>query len=58
MSVRGLHQLPVVARDKPDRILGLLEKEQIALTYNLAVTRKALRHHLPVLPKTDIVISH
>ncbi|MBD2612970.1 MAG: chloride channel protein [Nostoc sp. ZfuVER08] len=58
MSVRGLHQLPVVARDKPDRILGLLEKEQIALTYNLAVTRKALRHHLPVLPTTDIVISH
>ncbi|MDZ8185487.1 MAG: chloride channel protein [Nostoc sp. ChiSLP02] len=58
MSVRGLHQLPVVARDKPDRILGLLEKEQIALTCNLAVTRKALRHYLPVLPTTDIVISH
>ncbi|WP_392530748.1 chloride channel protein [Nostoc sp. C117] len=58
MSLRGLHQLPVVARDKPDRILGLLEKEQIALTCNLAVTRKALRHYLPVLPKTDIVISH
>jgi len=47
MSLRGLHQLPVVARDKPDRILGLLEKEQIALTCNLAVTRKALRHYLP-----------
>ncbi|MFN6517591.1 MAG: chloride channel protein [Nostoc sp. CreGUA01] len=46
MSVRGLHQLPVVMRDKPDRILGLLEKEQIALTCNLAVTRKALRHYL------------
>ena len=58
MSLRGLHQLPVVARDKPDRILGLLEKEQIALTCNLAVTRKALRHYLPVLPTTDIVISH
>ncbi|BAY78645.1 Cl- channel voltage-gated family protein [Nostoc linckia NIES-25] len=47
MSLRGLHQLPVIARDKPDRILGLLEKEQIALTCNLAVTRKALRHYLP-----------
>ncbi|MEH2323486.1 MAG: chloride channel protein [Nostoc sp.] len=58
MSLRGLHQLPVVARDKPDRILGLLEREQIALTCNLAVTRKALLHYLPVLPTTDIVISH
>ncbi|MHC5816818.1 MAG: chloride channel protein [Nostoc sp.] len=58
MNLRGLHQLPVVARDKPDRILGLLEKEQIAFTCNLAVTRKALRHYLPVLPTTDIVISH
>ncbi|MEH1834219.1 MAG: chloride channel protein [Nostoc sp.] len=58
MSLRGLHQLPVVERDKPDRILGLLEREQIALTCNLAVTRKALRHYLPVLPTTDIVINH
>ena len=58
MSLRGLHQLPVVARDKPDRILGLLEREQIALTCNLAVTRKAIRHYLPVLPTTDILISH
>jgi H+/Cl- antiporter ClcA/CBS domain-containing protein len=58
MSLRGLHQLPVVARDKPDRILGLLEKEQIALTCNLAVTRKALHQYLPVLSKTDIVIGH
>lgn len=58
MAVRGLHQLPVVARDNPDRILGLLEREQIALTCNLAVTRRALRHYLPVLPTTDIAISH
>ena len=58
MTLRGLHQLPVVARDKPDRILGLLEREQIALTCNLAVTRKALGHYLPVLPTTDIVINN
>ncbi|MEA5552001.1 chloride channel protein [Anabaena cylindrica UHCC 0172] len=58
MALRGLHQLPVVARDKPDCILGLLEKEQIALTCNLAATRKALQHYLQVLPTTDIVIGH
>jgi CBS domain-containing protein len=49
MALRGLHQLPVVARENPDSILGLLEKEQIALTCNLATTQKALRHYLPVV---------
>ena len=58
MSVRGLQQLPVVARDNHDRILGLLQKEQIALTCNLAATRQAIHHYLPVLQKTDIVNSH
>lgn len=58
MALRGLHQLPVVARDNPDSILGLLEKEQIALTCNLAATRKAIQQYLPVLPITDIVIGH
>ncbi|MFM2063610.1 MAG: hypothetical protein RLZZ507_3281 [Cyanobacteriota bacterium] len=58
MALRGLHQLPVVARNNPDCILGLLEKEQIALTCNLATTRKALQQYLPILPTTDIVIGH
>jgi H+/Cl- antiporter ClcA/CBS domain-containing protein len=51
MSVRGLQQLPVVARDNHERILGLLQREQIALTCNLAVTRKAIHHYLPLIPK-------
>lgn len=61
MAARGLHQLPVVDSSKPDRVLGLLEREQIALTCKLATTRKALRPYLKVslpveelaLPKTD-----
>ncbi|AFY35859.1 chloride channel protein [Calothrix sp. PCC 7507] len=57
MALRGLHQLPVVARDNHERILGLLEREQITLTCNLALTRKALRRYLPVVSTTDIVIS-
>jgi CBS domain-containing protein len=55
MSLRGLHQLPVVARDNHERILGLLEREQIALTCNLAVTRKALHDSLPVRATKNIV---
>ncbi len=48
MALRGVQQLPVVARDERETILGLLEREQIALTCNLAVTYKALRNCLPV----------
>ncbi|MBD2165500.1 chloride channel protein [Calothrix membranacea FACHB-236] len=58
MALRGLHQLPVVARDNHEHILGLLEREQIALTCNLTLTSKALRQCLAVLPTTDVVISH
>ncbi|NMG06167.1 chloride channel protein [Brasilonema sp. UFV-L1] len=57
MALRGLHQLPVVARDNQERILGLLEKEQIALTCNVAVTRRVLRHYLPMTHKTGVSIS-
>ncbi len=57
MALRGLHQLPVVGRDNQDFILGLLEREQIALTCSLAVTLKALRHYLPVPSKNDVVVS-
>ncbi|MBD2194713.1 MULTISPECIES: chloride channel protein [Calothrix] len=46
MALRGLHQLPVVARDNHERILGLLEKEQIALTCSLAVTNQAIHQYL------------
>ncbi|KYC35072.1 Cl- channel voltage-gated family protein [Scytonema hofmannii PCC 7110] len=58
MAGRGLHQLPVVTRDNQERILGLLEREQIALTCNVAVTRRSLRHYLPMTLKTGVSISH
>jgi H+/Cl- antiporter ClcA len=48
MAGRGLQQLPVIARDNQEIIIGLLEREQIALTCNVAVTRKALSQ--PLLP--------
>jgi len=57
MAARDLHQLPVVARDNHEQILGLLEREQIALTCDVAVTRKAIRHYLPISLKTDVAIS-
>jgi H+/Cl- antiporter ClcA/CBS domain-containing protein len=42
MSARGLQQLPVVTRDQPYRLLGLLDAEDIALAQTLAKVREAL----------------
>jgi len=53
MAARGLHQLPVVDRNHRERVLGSLERDQIALSCKVAATRQALRAYLPVLPKTE-----
>ncbi|MBV8883185.1 MAG: hypothetical protein JO235_04190 [Chroococcidiopsidaceae cyanobacterium CP_BM_RX_35] len=53
MAARGLHQLPVVDRDRRERILGLLEREQIDLVCRVAATRQLLRHYLSVPSKPD-----
>lgn len=50
MATRGLHQLPVIDRDNPHHILGLLEQEGIALAANLALTRLTL---MPYLSHTE-----
>jgi H+/Cl- antiporter ClcA/CBS domain-containing protein len=55
MALRGLHQLPVVAKDNPDFILGLLEREQIELTCNLTAITKVLHQYLPVITTTEYI---
>ena len=42
MATRGLHQLPVVERDNPQQIIGILEQEEIDLACSIAGTRKAM----------------
>lgn len=46
MAARGLRQLPVIDREDPQQVLGLLDREDIALACSLATTRKALQQHL------------
>lgn len=53
MNLRGLHQLPVVKRNQQDSILGLIEREQISLACNLAVTRNLLDEFLPITSEND-----
>ncbi|PPJ64401.1 chloride channel protein [Cuspidothrix issatschenkoi] len=50
MALRGLHQLPVVAKDHPDCILGLLEREQIELACNLTAITKVLDQYFDNSP--------
>ena len=52
MAARGLHQLPVVDRDNPDRILGVLDKEAVAIASSVATTRKALHRYLSTMAVT------
>ncbi|HEY9599169.1 MAG TPA: chloride channel protein [Cyanophyceae cyanobacterium] len=52
MATRGLHQLPVVDRDNPYQVLGILEREGVALACSLAATREVLLKHLAGPPAT------
>jgi H+/Cl- antiporter ClcA/CBS domain-containing protein len=42
MNARGLHQLPVIDSGNPDRVVGILQQERIALACSIAATRQAL----------------
>jgi H+/Cl- antiporter ClcA/predicted transcriptional regulator len=42
MTARGLHQLPVVDQSQPDRVVGILQQDRIALACSVAATRQAL----------------
>lgn len=46
MSARGLNQLPVVHRDRPQQVIGLLTQESVTLAHSIARTREALQRHL------------
>jgi len=46
MGARGLHQLPVVKRDNPYEVVGILEQEGVELACSLATTREVVRQHL------------
>jgi H+/Cl- antiporter ClcA/CBS domain-containing protein len=55
MATRGLRQLPVVNRDNPRQIIGLLEQDRIRLAYSLAITQRRLKPYLPNEVSTQAV---
>ncbi|MBF2046340.1 MAG: chloride channel protein [Leptolyngbya sp. IPPAS B-1204] len=46
MTTRGLQQVPVVRRDQPQQVIGLLTQEGIALAESIARTRDMVQRHL------------
>lgn len=46
MAARDLHQLPVVERNSPYQILGILDQEHISLAYSLAKTQALLQPYV------------
>ncbi|MCU0567726.1 MAG: chloride channel protein [Oculatellaceae cyanobacterium Prado106] len=51
MSARGLQQLPVVTRELPQRLIGLLDAEDIDLAQAIAKTREVLSRPPETLPE-------
>jgi H+/Cl- antiporter ClcA/CBS domain-containing protein len=45
MAGRGLHQLPVVAKETPTEVVGVLDRENISMACSLAITRMHLDKH-------------
>lgn len=53
MSAQGIHQLPIIDRETPHQILGVLTQEDVTLTCELALTRESLMPYLPVLTQAE-----
>jgi CIC family chloride channel protein len=45
ISARDLGRLPVVARDDPRRLLGMLRRNDVVRAYNIALARRTARRH-------------
>ena len=45
MGVRGFGRLPVVSREDPNRVVGLIRREDIIRAYNMALARRAELQH-------------
>ncbi len=41
LGVRGINKMPVVKRDDPERVIGVIRRSDIVKAYNVALVRKA-----------------
>ncbi len=52
MGARGLYLLPVVDKDNPRTVVGVIERKQVELAGNLVMTQAALAMISPQEPIT------
>lgn len=48
MATRGLQQLPIVTRESPQQIIGLLSQDDVTLAQAIARAREVFHHHVEV----------
>ena len=41
LAVRGIHKMPVVTRERPLHVVGVIRRDDVVKAYNIALTRKA-----------------
>jgi CBS domain-containing protein/Trk K+ transport system NAD-binding subunit len=54
MSARDVGRLPVVARDNPRRLLGILRRADMVRAYDIALTRRATLRHRAQTGRLDV----
>lgn len=57
MGVRDVGRLPVVARDNPKRLLGVLRRVDLVRAYDIALTRRATLRHRAQAGRLDVTTS-
>ena len=59
MSTRDLRQMPVVDRNQPKRVIGMVDRLAITTAYNTALTKQAIAARIinkPAIPLNSVVI--
>ncbi len=59
MSTRDLRQMPVVDRNQPKRVIGMVDRLAITTAYNTALTKQAIAARItskPVMPINSIAL--
>jgi H+/Cl- antiporter ClcA len=55
MATRGLRQLPVVNKQNPNQVVGILDKDQIALACSLAITQQAIERQVSAKAMSELI---
>jgi signal-transduction protein with cAMP-binding, CBS, and nucleotidyltransferase domain len=65
MATRDLRQMPVVDRNQPKRVIGMVDRLAITTAYNTALTKRAIaaritatKNHASVLSSTTTVVTN